>query len=117
MFKNIISTRCPWKREQAIPQMRFDISQHQNFTLSSSSSLSYSSLPPTIIILPLLLIITFIIIAVMVKPQVLQRAAGFFAGHNDNYTVSWADASRLFVIDIIDHCLCSSRILMMFSSG
>ena len=26
--------------------------------------------------------------------QVLQRAAGFFAGHNDNYTVSWADASR-----------------------
>ena len=53
----------------------------------------------------------------MVKSQVLQRAAGFFAGHNDNYTVSWADASRLFVIDIIDHCLCSSRILTMFSSG
>ena len=97
MFKNIFTTRCPWKREQAIPQMRFDISQHQNFTLSSLSS------PLTIIILPLLLIITFIIIAVMVKPQVLQRAAGFFAGHNDNYTVSWADASRLFVIDIIDH--------------
>jgi len=27
--------------------------------------------------------------------EVLQRAAGFFAGHNDNYTVSWADASRM----------------------
>jgi len=26
--------------------------------------------------------------------QVLQRAAGFFAGNNDNYSVSWEDASR-----------------------
>ena len=31
---------------------------------------------------------------IVTTTQVLQRAAGFFAGHNDNYTVSWADASR-----------------------
>jgi len=29
------------------------------------------------------------------KNEVLQRAAGFFAGHNDNYNVSWADAARM----------------------
>jgi hypothetical protein len=26
--------------------------------------------------------------------EVLNRAAGFFAGHNDNYSVSWEEASR-----------------------
>jgi len=29
------------------------------------------------------------------KDEVLQRAAGYFAGHNDNYNVSWADAARM----------------------
>ena len=37
--------------------------------------------------------------------QVLQRAAGFFAGHNDNYNVSWADAARFLAIDVETHQL------------
>ena len=37
--------------------------------------------------------------------QVLQRAAGFFAGHNDNYNVSWADAARFLSILVETHQL------------
>ena len=37
--------------------------------------------------------------------QVFQRAAGFFAGHNDNYNVSWADAARFLSSNVETHQL------------
>ena len=39
-----------------------------------------------------------------------QRAAGFFAGHNDNYNVSWADAARFLSSNVETHQLTHSHV-------